>query len=239
MILLLLALAAARALPPLVAAWSPDALVEVAVTPGRVTDIVLEPGERLAAVNPVAAGDTARWILGQTESGQGAARQAHVLVKPVEEDTTTNLVIVTDRRTYRLELKSTASAWTPTVSWRYPVGALVAVPTAVRPPDPPPARPAAERGLDPATLNFAWTVKGRARFRPERVFDDGRRTYIDLPRAARRSERPLLFVRAGPGPAEAVAVREAGGRLVADRVFARGELRLGKARVTLVRGTQP
>ena len=40
---------------------------------GQVTDIALQPGEQLVGSGPVAAGDTVRWIIGDTESGSGAA----------------------------------------------------------------------------------------------------------------------------------------------------------------------
>ena len=45
----------------------------------------------------LAAGDTVRWIIGDTESGAGAARQIHILVKPTRPELLTNLVINTER----------------------------------------------------------------------------------------------------------------------------------------------
>jgi type IV secretion system protein VirB9 len=38
-----------------------------------VTDIALQEGEELAGSGPVAAGDTVRWIIGDTVSGSGRA----------------------------------------------------------------------------------------------------------------------------------------------------------------------
>ena len=51
--------------------WSEGALYQVYAAPGQITTIALEPGERLAGSGPIAAGDTARWIIGDTESGAG------------------------------------------------------------------------------------------------------------------------------------------------------------------------
>jgi type IV secretion system protein VirB9 len=228
--------AAAGPLPPAVHAWSDGALFAVVAAPGRVTDIALEPGESLAGQGAVAAGDTARWIIGQAESGAGGARRAHVLVKPVQSGIATNLIIHTDRRSYLLELRSTETTWTPQVAWRYPAGELTALRgTQAPPPRLPPAAPS----LDAAQLNFGWRIEGRAPFRPLRVFDDGRRTYVDLPDAIRRRELPPLFVD-GEG---AQAVQVSGARLIVDRVFARGELRLGGGRraqrVRLIREAAP
>ena len=63
-------------------AWADGALYQIYATPGRVTDIVLQRGEQLVGAGPVAAGDTVRWIIGDTVSGTGAARRVHILVKP-------------------------------------------------------------------------------------------------------------------------------------------------------------
>ena len=51
-----------------------------------------KPGERLTGPGPIAAGDTARWIIGDTTSGAGRTARVHILVKPTRPDITTNLV---------------------------------------------------------------------------------------------------------------------------------------------------
>ena len=87
--------------------WTEGALYQVYATPGQVTDIALQPGEQLVGAGPVAAGDTVRWIIGDTTSGSGSSARVHVLVKPIRPDLSTNLVINTDRRTYHMELRAT------------------------------------------------------------------------------------------------------------------------------------
>ncbi|MDZ4789949.1 MAG: hypothetical protein SGJ17_01895 [Hyphomicrobiales bacterium] len=44
----------------------------------QVCDIALEAGETLISVS---AGDTARWIIGDTTSGEGASVRVHILAK--------------------------------------------------------------------------------------------------------------------------------------------------------------
>jgi P-type conjugative transfer protein TrbG len=76
-----------------------------------VSDIALQPGETLVSVS---AGDTVRWVVGDTSSGSGDDTRTHILVKPVASGLTTNLMIATDRRTYHLELTSLEPAiWLP------------------------------------------------------------------------------------------------------------------------------
>ena len=100
--------------------WSEGALYQVYAAPGQITTIALEPGEGLTGAGPIAAGDTARWIIGDTESGSGTTRRVHILVKPTRPDIMTNLVVTTDRRTYMIELRAREALYMPSVAWAYP-----------------------------------------------------------------------------------------------------------------------
>ena len=62
-----------------------------------------------------------------TISGQGSTRRVHILVKPTLPDIQTNLVVLTDRRTYHLELVSTKQTYMASISWTYPTDSLVAL----------------------------------------------------------------------------------------------------------------
>lgn len=204
----------------------------VLATPGRITDIVLEPGEALVAQGPIAAGDTARWMIGDTSSGMGSARRVHVLVKPTETDLATNLLINTDRRTYHLELRALARTWNAQVSWRYrasPIPAVAAAPAPVRAP------------LDLARVNRAYRIEGdHPAWRPVAVFDDGRRAYVEFGPGVALDDLPPLYRTGADGrSAELINYRVEGRRIVLDRLFDRAELRLGgkhrAQRVRLVR----
>src|SRR5258706_389071 len=93
--------------------FADGALYQVYAAPGQVTDIALQEGEQLVGSGPVAAGDTVRWIIGDTESGTATTKKIHILVKPTRPDVITNLVINTDRRTYHMELHSTEKTYWP------------------------------------------------------------------------------------------------------------------------------
>ena len=100
--------------------YSPGALYQIYASPGQITDIALEPGEQLTGSGPLAAGDTVRWIVGDTESGNGDTRRVHIMVKPTRPAIETNLVVNTDRRTYLIELRSREKPYMPSVAWFYP-----------------------------------------------------------------------------------------------------------------------
>ncbi|MCZ4072124.1 P-type conjugative transfer protein TrbG [Agrobacterium sp. LMR679] len=213
------------------------ALYQVYAAPGQVTDIALQPGETLVGSGPVAAGDTVRWIIGDTESGTGATKQVHILVKPTRPDLQTNLVINTNLRTYHLELRSTEKTYMASVSWQYPADQLIALrrqnAKAAE------TQPVAS-GVDISKINFRYRIEGDAApWRPLRAFDDGAKVYIEFPSGIGQGEMPPLFVIGGSGNSELVNYRARQNYYVVDRLFAAAELRLGakdtQKRVRIVR----
>ncbi|HWL05406.1 MAG TPA: P-type conjugative transfer protein TrbG [Xanthobacteraceae bacterium] len=198
--------------------WSEGALYQVYAAPGQITDIALEPGESLTGAGPIAAGDTARWIIGDTESGSGITRRFHILVKPSRPDITTNLVITTDRRTYLLELRSGEKPYMPSVAWAYPRLATAngqSVPAT-------PIIPVV------AARNYRYGLTGdNPPWKPVSVYDDGRRVYVEFPRGIVQGEMPPIFVIGADGEAQIANSRIYQNTLIVDRLFGAAELRLG------------
>ncbi len=203
---------------------------ELVAAPGRITDILLEAGEILVETNPIAAGDTARWVIGDTTSGEGASRRVHVLVKPVQDDLSTNLIINTNRRSYHLQLRASRRAFLSQVAWRYPAAAIP-LGTGVTPALTAPVIAAPAPAPDRARLNFGYQLRGVAPWRPVRVYDDGARTYVEFGPAVVLADLPPLFIVGPDGKSsELVNYRVEGRRLVVDRLFDRAELRFGLKR---------
>lgn len=213
--------------------FSDGALYQVYAAPGEITDIALEPGEQLAGTGPVAAGDTVRWIIGDTESGTGAAKRVHILVKPTRPDLVTNLVINTDRRTYHVELRSDPRTYMASVSWSYPEDLLAALRRQNATADA--AAPIAT-GVDINALNFRYRIEGDdPPWRPLRAFDDGRQVFIEFPSGISQGEMPPLWVIGAEGDGQLVNYRVQGNHMIVDRLFAAAELRLGGEHQQLVR----
>jgi P-type conjugative transfer protein TrbG len=217
--------------------YSAGALYQAYTAPGEITDIALQEGEQLAGTGPVAAGDTVRWIIGDTESGAGATKKVHILVKPTRPELMTNLVINTDRRTYLLELRSTEKTYMASVSWQYPEDQLIALRRQNQEAE---ASAPIATGVDLAAINFRYAIQGDTpAWRPLRAFDDGQKVYIEFPSGIAQGEMPPLFVIGPAGGSELVNYRAKGNYYVVDRLFAAAELRLGdkdsERRVRIVR----
>lgn len=202
-------------------AYERGALYAIQASPQRITDIALEAGETLLSVS---AGDTTRWIVSDARSGLGPNGQAHVLIKPNATSLATNLVIMTDRRVYHVELKSVSGPAMAAVSWRYP-GEFVlqnqTLPAGAA--SPPPSAPA----FTPEKLNLRYKIDGdKPDWRPLAAFDDGQQVFIEMPEKIHTMEAPPLFVIGDQG-LEAVNYRLQGKYYVVDRLFAKAELKLG------------
>ena len=216
--------------------YTPGSLYQVYASPSQVTDIALQRGEALTSVS---AGDTERWTVGDTVSGSGANEQVHILVKPMAAKLSTNAVITTTKRTYYLDLKSFADTYMAAVSWRYPHEAIKQIKKVV----PKKARvikasfKRADLDMKPENLRFDYVIKGDSpNWRPTRVFDDGKKVFIQFPKSLAVSEAPPLFVTDRKGKkSQLVNYRVTGEYYVVDRLFDFAELRLGEKDQDVVR----
>ncbi|AVS91604.1 P-type conjugative transfer protein TrbG [Paracidovorax avenae] len=202
--------------------YTDGALYQVYTAAGRVTDVALQPGEELVTV---AAGDTVRWIVGDTTSGAGADQRVSILVKPIRAGLHTNLVIKTSRRTYLLELTSTEKAWMASVSWDYPKDRILALQRQAQAAQ---AAAPVDAGLSLEQIRFRYAITGsNPSWKPLRAFDDGQKVYIQFPPGIAQGELPPLFVIGAQGDAQLVNYRFRSPYYVVDRLFGAAELRLG------------
>ncbi len=213
--------------------FSDGALFQLYAAPGQVTDVALQEGEQLTGSGPVATGDTVRWIIGDTESGSGASKRVHILVKPTRSDLVTNLVINTDHRTYHLEMRSSEKTYMASVSWQYPADQLIALRGQS---DAANLATPVDSGVDISRLRFRYRIEGDdPAWRPLSAFDDEQKVFIEMPRGIGQGELPPLFVLGADGKGELVNYRVRQNYYVVDRLFGAAELRLGGEHQQVVR----
>ena len=166
----------------------------VIAAPLQVVDVELEPGEM---VNEIVVGDSARW---QVESGSAGA-STHLFIKPIDVGLESSAVVTTDRRVYHLRLVSRKNDYTPYVGFVYAddLRRQVAANQAQQQRQQKWKSTEDQGGAttDLSKLNFAYDVSGSAPWKPERVYDDGRKMYIQLPSSTGSGEMPALLVKKG------------------------------------------
>ncbi|HVA13759.1 MAG TPA: P-type conjugative transfer protein TrbG [Stellaceae bacterium] len=210
--------------------FTEGALYHLYTAPEEVSDLALQRGEKLVSI---AAGDTVRWVVGNTTSGAGANSQVHILVKPFASGLKTNLVITTDRRIYHLDLESTDKTYMAAVSWTYPEDQLFALKQQNAQAE---AAAPVDTGVALGNLHFRYAITGdNPPWRPLRAFDDGSKVYIEFPARIDQGEAPPLFVVGANGGNALVNYRVRGDYYIVDQLFAAAELRLGENPQQIVR----
>lgn len=209
----------------------------VLATPMQVCDVELQQGESINSIN---IGDTARWQVVVAN----ANNREHILVKPSDSNIETNAIVATNRRVYHLRLVSTEDSFTPYVGFVY-ANEMLAYQSQVN------EQKAKKehfnsysdeteenRVISLESLNFNYELRGKANWKPERVYDDGAKTYIKLPKRTYTSEMPILLVSKG-GETVLVNYRTKKTAMIVDGVFDEIILVLGvgknKEQINIVR----
>ncbi|GHV20323.1 hypothetical protein AGMMS49959_07420 [Planctomycetales bacterium] len=194
----------------------------------QVTDIELQAGE---VVQSVIVGDSLRWGIDAMIS---AGTTPHIVVKPVDSGLTTSMVVATDRRTYHFALKSSRRNYMSRVLFTYPQEAAAKFEQQRKDAEAK-AQAERERATIPETneylgdLNFNYRVSGNTPWKPTRVYNDGTKTIIEMPRLMKSTESPALLVKQG-GEETLVNYRVQGDRYVVDAVFKEAILIAGHGR---------
>ena len=216
-------------------------LPTIVAAPMQVCDVELQSGE---IVHEIVVGDSSRWMVDSGTAGSGLGATAHLFIKPVDSGLESSAVVTTDRRVYHLRLVSQRSGHTPYVGFLYSESMKQQAAWKQ-------ARDAKEREWDSTTvdgkatdlsaLNFNYEVKGKAKWKPERVYDDGRQTFIRLPEKSASGEMPVLLVRKGKQDV-LVNYRVKDSAMIVDGLFDRIALIIGvggdQEKVEVIRGNK-
>jgi type IV secretion system protein VirB9 len=196
--------------------------------------IELQAGERVIGEPHI--GDSVRWNISPAMYGTGGQSTAVIILKPQTPGLDTNLLITTDRRAYYLRLISKPEEYVARVAFAYPEDdtrkwqeqlaeqqALAKLEKHAA--EVPPAVFAVER------VNFDYTIRGgNEHLRPLRVFDDGAKTYIQMPPELQYREAPVLLVVGADGKEEMTNYRVKDQTYIVDRIFDHANLVLGSGK---------
>lgn len=184
------------------------------------------------SIENVAIGDSTAWQVTPNK------RANLLFVKPLEPTASTNMTVVTNKRTYLFDLVANPRARALYVlKFTYP--------------DEPKAEPEAQLAgapvqtadavemaaatdpyavVDPAELNFAWASKGDRALLPERTYDDGLATFLAWPAG---QPVPAILIKDAEGTEGPVNFTVRGDVIVVDGVPREIVLRSGKDAATL------
>lgn len=177
-----------------------DFTYEIYCQPYRVTDLMLEPGEQVIEM-PFLSEEKV-WEIGAGVSREGGQDCQHFFIKPAYSGLVTSFIIITDRRTYHILLKSFKDVYMTQVKWEYPntrpfnlikgsLGGNTAAKGTV-------GKISSETfNIDPRYLSFDYKMSyplfGKPYWLPYRVYDDGAKTYITMNETVLHMTTPILL----------------------------------------------
>lgn len=216
--------------------------------PLRMTDIELEPGERVTGLH---VADNSRWSVTTSTSGTLEMLTTHIIVKPHLPKIATNLLIHTDRRTYAIELVSVDDGqYMPFVGFLYPaspskIGAdseeswnKLMVEYRLSDEYSAETKSYSFNGADPKNINLEYTIKvtsgKNVPWKPTHVYDVNGKTYIVMNKNMKFSEAPVIFEKRDKSE-KLMNYRVHGDIYVIDRLFDSAIMTAGKDRVLISR----
>jgi type IV secretion system protein VirB9 len=189
-------------------AYDPDAVVTLIGHYGY--QIMLEFGETERIEN-VGIGDSLAWQVTPNR------RADTLFLKPIEQNAATNMVVVTNLRRYAFALVAEEPLGPDDPELLYRVRFTY-------PQDEAEQAAAVQRFVPPPATNTSFSVSGSARLVPQRVFDDGERTWFNWPAGA---VVPAVFALAADGSESVVNFTLTDGWLAVERTAPAFVLRHG------------
>lgn len=169
-------------------------------------------------IKTISMGDSTAWMLNPTGN--------RLFLKPIEQDATTNMTLITNKHTYLFELhaRDTDDINDPDMIFimRFiyqDEGHMESLSTGLD------SVPDLDIKEHPEKYNFSYTLSGPEYTAPVRIFDDGEFTYFQF--RDKNAEVPAFFWVDDKGNESLINYRVRGDYIVVERVAARYTLRHG------------
>ncbi|MBR1640630.1 MAG: TrbG/VirB9 family P-type conjugative transfer protein [Treponema sp.] len=178
--------------------YNENFVYEVYAQPYHLTDIILQDGE-IVIGNPLLSEDASVWELTANVARNPLTGEKiqHLFIKPAYSNLDSSLIIITDRRVYHFRIKSYKDTHMAMVKFNYPetrnVWAASSAGTSAK-------GVSVENEYitvtNPEFLSFDYKMKygfKKPEFLPQRVYDDGNKTYIVVDDIVLHKQLPLVF----------------------------------------------
>lgn len=199
--------------------------------PFQETIITLQPGERFTSIT---SGDPQNlsYMVAVSGSSTGIETQ-QVLVKPATPKMSTNLVIATDRRIYNILIVVGASKnkISRNVAFWYPEEMIVNINNKIEKQNDIDMNAEKMPQLNLARANFNYKISGdEPSWVPIRVFDDGKRTWIQMSSGVDNKNLPTLLIQSDSNQDMKYNQSYYSPYMIVDGIFNRAKLISGTGR---------
>lgn len=174
-----------------------DSLYCINVKVGHVTDIILHQGENFISA---IGGDTKQWMIDKARVGN----VTHIYIKPLVNSARTDIIINTNKRSYHFLVTAT-DYYNPIVSFNFPEEIAAQKKAEIKKLNEPTKEEKEFMTIFTESkngevvlkdMNYKYKIKANNKrlaedICPKKVFDDGVRTYIEMPK--NRYDLPVLY----------------------------------------------
>lgn len=172
----------------------------ISCEPFQETIITLEQGEKFTSIT---SGDPQNLSYMVAVSGSATGKETQqVLVKPSLSQMSTNLVIATDKRVYNILIVvgGSKNKITRNVAFWYPDEMLAKINEKIDKQNDVDLHAEQMPQLNLAKANFNYKIKGDdVSWKPIRIFDDGKRTWIEMPQGVDNKSLPTVLIQSDAG----------------------------------------
>ncbi len=214
--------------------YNENFVYEIYAQPLHLTDIILQDGE-IVMGNPLLSEDASVWELTANVARNPVTGEniQHLFIKPAYSGLDSSFIIITDRRVYHFRIKSYKDTHMAMVKFNYPEEKNVWATSSAG---------SSAKGVsvvnefvtmtNPEYLSFDYIMKygfKKPEFLPQRVYDDGNRTYVVVDDIVLHKQLPLVFNERN----EIVNYTVQKNVFIIPRLINKITLRLGKQKVTI------
>ncbi len=202
-------------------AYNPYEQFMVQCSPLHLCVLQLEQGEK---INNIDVGDSINWLVSTSSVGTAETGSYQITIKPKSIELATDMVITTTKRTYNVGLISREGATTRIMSFYYPEDTLKKSLQNLENNNHSNEVITASPNINLDKVNFHYDIAAeRYAICPDRIFDDGVHTLIEMPQDIEQNNLPVLYLE-NNGKTELVNYRYKHPYYVIDSVIQRAAL---------------
>lgn len=213
--------------------YNENFVYEIYAQPYHLTDIILQDGE-IVIGNPLISEDESVWELTANVAKNPLTGEdiQHLFIKPAYAGLDSSFIVITNRRVYHFRIKSYRDTYMSMVKFKYPETRNI---WAVE-------KDEKAKGVsveneyftvtNPEFISFDYKMKygfKKPEFLPQKVYDDGNKTYIVVDDIVLHKQLPLLFNEKN----EIVNYTVQKNVFIVPRLINKVTLRLGKQKVII------
>lgn len=171
-------------------------------------------------IGTISMGDSTAWMINPLGN--------RLFVKPVDQDATTNMTLITNKRTYLFELHAREALAIDDESMVFILRFIYPGrgETTILSSDDQDHVPLADAMENPNAYNFEYSISGPEHLSPIRIFDDGEFTFFEF--RDLNADLPAFFLVDSAGEESIINYRVRDNFVVVERVGAKFTLRYGK-----------